>query len=225
MKAQFATISKIGRRVHNEDAFLVINQSDDQRWTGILCDGMGATAFGIESSESVLNSIANYWKKHTEESDSKEKVIHACKEAGRALNKKAYSLSFAEMGTTMVMASLEGDTLTVAHVGDSRCYVRRPNEGLLYQTEDHVSIGTGRLKRCFFSFRQSIAVPDVVQMKVKSGDRILLCSDGIYKSLPSEYLHVKMMDDKDLDEILKDFDSYCEQCGDDNYTAIIAVVS
>ena len=47
-----------------------------------------------------------------------------------------------------------GDAVTIAHVGDSRCY---------------------------FSYRPEVAVPDIVQFELKAGDRILLCSDGLYK--------------------------------------------
>lgn len=69
----------------------------------------------------------------------------------RALDKKADSLNHCQMGTTMVMASIEGDTVTIAHVGDSRCYLQRPNEGLLYQTKDHVRLDFGWevIDRCF----------------------------------------------------------------------------
>ncbi len=38
----------------------------------------------------------------------------------------------------MVMVSIENEVATIAHIGDSRCYVQRPGEGLLYQSKDHV---------------------------------------------------------------------------------------
>lgn len=46
----------------------------------------------------------------------------ACKKACNAINQKSYDFSHTEMGTTMVMASIESDKATIAHVGDSRCY-------------------------------------------------------------------------------------------------------
>lgn len=127
------------------------------------------------------------------------------------------------MGTTMVMASIEGDTVTIAHVGDSRCYLQRTDEGLLYQTKDHVRLDFGWevVDRCFFSCQPEVALPDIVQFRLKAGDRILLCSDGLYKSMPPEILKERMMDDKPLADILDVYDFLCYKNGDDNYTAVL----
>ena len=164
-----------------------------------------------------------YWKKHTDEPDSEEKVKKACAHAMRTLGKKADSLNHCQMGTTMVVASVEGDTVTIAHVGDSRCYLQRPNEGVLYQTKDHVRLDYGWevIDRCFFSYRDEAAVPDIVQFKLKAGDRILLCSDGLYKSITPDILIARMMDEKPLADILDVYDFMCEKQGDDNYTAVL----
>ena len=74
--------------------------------------------------------------------------------------------------------SVQGDTVTIAHVGDSRCYLQRPDEGLLYQTKDHVRLDYGWevIDRYFFSYHHEADVPDIVQVKLKAGDRMLLCS-------------------------------------------------
>ena len=45
MKIKYATISKTGRRHNNEDAFNVIDMSDNNRFMGIVCDGMGGHSF------------------------------------------------------------------------------------------------------------------------------------------------------------------------------------
>lgn len=127
------------------------------------------------------------------------------------------------MGTTMVMASIEDDVATIAHIGDSRCYVQRPEEGLFYQSKDHVRLDFGWeiVTKCFFSYRPEVAVPDIQQIKLQAGDRILLCSDGLYKSMAPDILQARMMDDKPLEDILDVFDFLCEKQGDDNYTAIL----
>ena len=143
MKIHYATISEIGRRRNNEDAFRIVNNEDGNRWLAVVCDGMGGHAMGEVASETVLDAIVDYWKKHTDEPDSATKVEKACAHAMRALDTKADSLNHCQMGTTMVMASIEGDTVTIAHVGDSRCYLQRKDEGLLYQTKDHVRLDYG----------------------------------------------------------------------------------
>ena len=138
-------------------------------------------------------------------------------------NQKVYELHHAEMGTTMVMASIENDVATIAHIGDSRCYVQRPKEGLLYQTKDHIrhACGMETIAKCFFSYRPDVAVPDIQEIKLKMGDRLLLCSDGLYKSIGCNTLQASMMEEKSLEEILAVYDLFCGKHGDDNYTAIL----
>lgn len=143
MKIKYATISKTGRRSNNEDCFNILEMPEHNRFMSIVCDGMGGHSFGEVASEAVCDAISKYWLDNTDTPDSDQKVVMACKKACNAINQKSYDLSHAEMGTTMVMVSIEGDKATIAHVGDSRCYLQRQGEGLLYQTEDHVRIDFG----------------------------------------------------------------------------------
>ena len=140
--------------------------------------------------------------------------------------RRADSLKHADMGTTMVMASIEGNVVTIAHIGDSRCYILRKDGGLLYQTEDHVNriLGWETLSRCFFSYKSGNVIPDIIQLYLEAGDRILLCSDGIYKSIIPYILEERMMDNKLPEDILETFDFLCEKNGNDNYTAILACI-
>lgn len=250
MKIRYATISKEGRRSNNEDFFVVMDQQERGRFWGIVCDGMGGHACGEVASETVAHAVSAYWERHAEERDSEDKVVEACQEATRAIEQKAREVGQAEMGatmdtgttmkpgatmepgkmkemgTTMVMASIEGDIVTIAHVGDSRCYLQRPGQGVVYQTQDHVRLSFGYeiVARCFFSSHPEEAIADVVQLPVCSGDRILLCSDGVHKSMEPEDLEARMMEEKSLEEILHGFDLSCWKYGDDNYTAILMEV-
>ena len=60
---------------------------------------------------------------------------------------------------------------------------------------------------------------ETMQFPVCPGDRILLCSDGVHKSMESEDLEARMMEEKSLEEILHGFDLSCWKYGDDNYTS------
>lgn len=244
MKIRYATISKEGRRSNNEDFFVVMDQEERGRFWGIVCDGMGGHACGEVASEAVAHAVSAYWEQHAEERDSEAKVVEACQEATRAIEQKAREVGLAEMGatmdtgttmepgkmkeigTTMVMASIEGDIVTIAHVGDSRCYLQRPGQGVVYQTQDHVRLSFGYeiVARSFFSSHPEEAIADVVKIPVCSGDRILLCSDGVHKSMEPEDLEARMMEEKSLEEILHGFDLSCWKYGDDNYTAILMEV-
>ena len=196
MKIKYATISKTGRRSNNEDTFRVVDMPQQDRFMGIVCDGMGGHYCGEVASETVCNAITEYWEK------------------------------YAATGTTMVMASIEKDNVTIAHVGDSRCYLLRPGDGLLYQTQDHVRLDFGWevIAKCFFSYRPDVAVPDVRQFSLQAGDRLLLFSDGLHKSMKDDVLLTLMAEDKPLEEIINEYDKICETRGDDNYTAILIEV-
>lgn len=226
VKIQYATISETGTRKNNEDAFRMIGTSDGNRWLAVVCDGMGGHDKGEVASETVADAIVNYWRKAEDEIDSKDKVEKTCLKARVALDECAFNMGHVKMGTTMVMASIEGDTVTIAHLGDSRCYLMRPSVGLLYLTKDHIRMECGWeiIDRCFFSYRPEACIPDVVQFKLKAGDRIMLCSDGLYNSMTHKILLKNMMDEKSMDEIIDAYRILCEKQCNDNYTAVLIFV-
>lgn len=225
MKIKYATISKTGRRTNNEDYVSVIDRiEEEERWLGVVCDGLGGHAMGEIASETVGKAIVKYWQTQSNGSPT-DNATKACSSASAELNRRADGMNHVKMGSTLVMASIEGNTATITHCGDSRCYLMR-GDRVLYQTKDHVeySFGWEMISRCFFSYRHEAAIPETAQFEIKPGDRILLCSDGLYKGIPPEILEARMMDDKSPEEILDVFDFLCEKNSDDNYTAILAIV-
>lgn len=237
MKVNYATISKAGRRSYNEDCFNIIDSPEKDRWMGIVCDGMGGHAMGDVASKTVVKAISDYWEKFSNMYDREEKVVKACKKATVAVDLMSSKLH-AQMGTTMVMVSIEGNIATIAHIGDSRCYLLRQGhydyddinntdkDHVVYQTKDHVRLDFGWevVEKCFFSYRPEVAIPDILQFEVQTGDRIFLCSDGVYKCIAPIVLKEILLEDKTTGEILEMIDSICERNGDDNYTAIMAIV-
>ena len=223
MKILYATISKTGKRPQNEDAVLVSDVPEQERWTGIICDGMGGHKDGETASNTVISAFMKYWIDQEKLEDSKKKILYACATAFKELNAKANELHHLEMGTTLVMASIKQKRFTVVHVGDSRCYLFRKNSGLLFQTRDHTenSFGWEVVNRSFFSYDPIKSYPDIMQFPVKSGDRILLCSDGVYKSMTPEALQALMQENDTPDRIVEAIDRICQTESHDNYSAII----
>lgn len=226
MRVHSFSFRGIGKRRTNEDAFRIVNSDDDNRCLAVVCDGLGGHAMGEVASRTVADAVVEYWNAHASEPDSEAKVADAVAYAMAALDEKAASLNVSEMGTTMVMASVVGDTVTIAHVGDSRCYLLRRGEGLLFRTEDHVrrDFGWEVISRCFFSGHGDKCVANVAQFNLKPGDRLLLCSDGLYKCMAPDILTARMLDSKPLDEILDVFDFMCRKYADDNYTGVLLEV-
>lgn len=235
MKITYATISKAGRRQDNEDAYRIIDTPERNRWMGIVCDGMGGHAKGDIASSTVVKAISDYWTKFAAMYDREEKVVKACKRASIAIDGRSSRFNHCQMGTTMVMASIEGNKVTIAHVGDSRCYLVRPGhydyddiantdrDHIVYQTQDHVRLDFGWevVAKCFFSYRPEVAVPETAQFELQSGDRLFLCSDGVHKSIAPHTLKEHLLSDDTPDAIIDAIDTLCQRNADDNYTAIL----
>lgn len=199
---------------------MVVSHPEQSSWMGIICDGMGGHASGEVASKTVAESISRYWTKHLSYKDDRIKASKACQNAFRTFNQKSRHV---EMGTTMVMASIQESLLTIAHLGDSRCYLFRKEEGCIFQTIDHTRISEGWevISKCFFTDRPDVAEPDVHQELLKEGDRILLCSDGIYKYMTPEALIETLMMEATPKETIQMLDSTLEKDGLDNYSAIV----
>lgn len=224
MKIKYTTFSEAGRRRDNQDVCRVVEMPEHNRVLMVVCDGMGGHSMGDVAAEIVCNAICEYWNNNTETPDTETKVIEACKVAYDALDTPS-RICHIMMGTTMVLASIEGDTVTIAHCGDSRCYLLREGE-VLYQTYDHADTrwGAESVTRCFFSMNPEVAIPDIAQFKVQQGDRIFLCSDGVYKAMAPQILTERLQDDKPLENIADVIKFLCEKSSKDNYTGILAEI-
>lgn len=221
MKIEYTIFSETGKRRANQDVCRVIETPEHNRALMVVCDGMGGHSMGDVAAETVCNAICEYWNNNTETPDTETKVIEACKVTYDALDMPS-RICHIMMGTTMVMASVEGNIVTIAHCGDSRCYLLREGE-VLYQTQDHVDESESVI-RCFFSYFPEVAVPDIVQFTVKPGDRIFLCSDGVYKAMAPQILTARLQDGKSLEEVADVIKFMCEKYSTDNYTGVLAEI-
>ncbi|MEU7840645.1 protein phosphatase 2C domain-containing protein [Micromonospora sp. NPDC049114] len=113
----------------------------------------------------------------------------------------------AGMGTTLVAMLISGTTAALANVGDSRAHLlhgQGPQRGQTTQiTEDHVYGGRlvadaadvpnlpERLAR-FLDGRLDGRSPDITLLTLQSGDRFLLCSDGLSSYVPLGLIHVAL---------------------------------
>lgn len=224
MKIKYTTFTEVGKRRANQDVCRVIEMPEQDRAFMVVCDGMGGHAMGDAAAETVCNSICGFWTECPEIPDSETKVRECCRVASNALYERSRVVRPIEMGTTMVMASIEGETLTIAHCGDSRCYLLRDGK-VVYQTKDHADPARGSelVTRCFFSMNQAVAVPEIACFEIQSGDRIFLCSDGVYKAMAPEILTARLQDGKPLEEVVDVIKFLCEKFSTDNYTGILAV--
>ena len=219
-KMKYAQFSEKGPRMNNEDCFNVVEIAD-KRTLFVVCDGMGGHSCGEVASQTVCESFSAYWEEHFEQEDSKAKVLDAAKEVSKILDEKS---GYYQMGTTLVMCSIEGKRATIAHAGDSRCYVIDIKGNVKYRTIDHIessSISLPYINRAFFTRHPEDAVPDVKTMELQPLDRILLCTDGLYNAIDDETLLHTLQCAKDVEQVAEKYQTICQEKAGDNYTAII----
>lgn len=225
MEIRYTTFTEKGIRAVNQDVLKVVKCPERRKTLFVVCDGMGGHAMGDVAAQTVCEAIASYWENNPQEDDSEVKVKAACRAASSAMDKRADELNRVEMGTTMVLASMEGNKVTIAHCGDSRCYLFREGE-VVYRTKDHIRLDLGWevVSKCFFSYRHKRARPDMEQFELRHGDRIFLCSDGVYKAIAPEILTARLLDNRPLEDVVDVIKFLCEKNSDDNYTGILVQV-
>lgn len=219
-KYMYTIFSETGKRIANQDICRVVEMPEENRCLLVVCDGMGGHAMGDAAAETVCNAVCNFWEDNPGKSDCEEKVLTAFAHASEALYYRSRMVRPIEMGTTLVMASVENNTVTIAHCGDSRCYLLRNGE-VLHQTTDHSRPGTEIVTRCFFSMDPEVAIPDITRIEVEKGDRIFLCTDGVYKAMAPQILAARLQDDKTLEDVVDVIKFMCEKLSTDNYSGIL----
>lgn len=219
-KYMYTIFSETGKRIANQDICRVVEMPEQNRCLLVVCDGMGGHAMGDAAAETVCNAVCNFWEDNPGRSDCEEKVLTAFAYASEALYYRSRMVRPIEMGTTLVMASVENNTVTIAHCGDSRCYLLRNGE-VVHQTTDHSRPGTEIVTRCFFSMDPEVAIPDITRIEMEKGDRIFLCTDGVYKAMAPQILAARLQDDKTLEDVVDVIKFMCEKLSTDNYSGIL----
>jgi PPM family protein phosphatase len=199
--------TSVGRvREHNEDAYLV----DPSLGLYAVADGMGGHAAGEVASKLALETVQRVVAEgrariqHFLESDAsreeRRNVLQLLEEAAQAACAAVHEAGKSDerkrgMGTTLcALLTVRGHGF-IAHVGDSRVYVVRGDK--THQlTQDH-SLQNELLKRGKLTPDQIAQVKqknaltraigvyesvdvDTLDFDILPGDRLLLCSDGLY---------------------------------------------
>ena len=201
LEVRVAAASDVGcKREHNEDA---IGQFTDahaaQECLLVVADGMGGAAAGEVASHMAVERVQKSYFAKAADAPAGVALRQAMQEANEFVHARATSdRSLAGMGTTCTAVVIRGTELHVGHVGDSRAY-RVRNHGIQLLTQDHtlaaelqlVTGGTPHadahhvLTRCLGT-RAEIEIDLAKPARVKPGDVIVLCSDGLYNQIETE---------------------------------------
>jgi protein phosphatase len=142
------------------------------------------------------------------------------------------------LGATVTVAMLVGDVLTVAHVGDSRCYLLAGDQ-LEQLTEDHSlvqrMVNTGNLSRSearIHPYRNVIYRSiggdeqieiDIVRKRLTNGDVILVCSDGLNSMLSDDQIRDILMVNTDPNTAAKELVVNANAAGGEDNTSVVVV--
>lgn len=178
----------------NEDRFLV--RSEQGLWA--VADGMGGLTAGSEAAEAAVTELANLTDHHG--MITEVAIGAALDRANRHIRRETPDAE-ARSGTTVVVAWLEGRRLSVFWIGDSRAYLLRKGTAQRL-THDHSVvqdlIDAGEITEVeaerhpyahlvtrALGAAESVSADRVV-VDLEAGDRLLLCSDGVSRSLDPE---------------------------------------
>jgi protein phosphatase len=229
-----AGLTDVGRtRERNEDSVFVGDA------VFAVADGMGGHRGGDIASALALEPISAL-----DDIDARKAAGHIA-ETVRRSNKHVFSSAQKDpelkgMGTTMTAVAVHDGVAHLAHVGDSRCYLIRG--GTITQlSRDHTLVARlvadGKLTPAQAETHPQRSVltralgaerdVDVQAQNVvlASGDRLVLCSDGLSGLLSDQEIMARAATGSDLEEICRDLINEAnERGGPDNISVIIVDV-
>jgi len=188
------------KRANNEDfcAFFEPDLPEEIRRSGrlyVVADGVGGAAKGERASQYAAQKVLYEFYRGSEP-DIGARLRRVIREAGNDIfDHIEQSGRPAKMATTMVAAVIRDEALTVANVGDSRSYLIRAGHarqitrdhtiagemlqyGEIDEQEARSVKGKNRLTRSLGGERD-VHVDVFQNIHLQSGDRVLLCSDGL----------------------------------------------
>ena len=92
--------------------------------------------------------------------------------------------------------------MKIGHVGDSRCYVLS-DRNLVKVTEDQNVPGYQNVLKQALGSNEKLNIHEI-DFQLKTGDVILLCSDGLYNEVGEEYLKHKMQDGTSAESLVSE---------------------
>ncbi len=216
-----------------------------------VADGMGGHRGGQVASSLAIATTREYYENNGYKLEATRILREAADLANISLLKRAmHEEDLQGMGTTLTMLQFKGPTAYIGHVGDSRCYLIRP-DGIWQLTKDHSlvqekfyaglitrdQIRTDKMKNVItrsLGIEHAFGI-DLYQYNYQKGDLFLICSDGLTGSLSDQeiwdivrmnYLDAPSREELDpkvlLDRTCDDLIRKAnEQSGEDNITAVL----
>ncbi len=233
-----AALTDIGlKRKLNEDSLGFIEINDG--FIFIVCDGMGGHEGGEIASKAAVGFIIEYLN-----TQKIENVSIALHQAIMFANQQIFLTAknrpdLKGMGTTVVLLLIYKDEIYTAHVGDSRIYVSTDNQ-FIQLTKDHSvvqdMVDNGILSSVeaenhprkneitkALGIREEVTPSiSIKALKAKTGDRFVICSDGLSGLVSSQAFSKAVQQKNAPDECARELIALAKNGGgDDNITVQI----
>ena len=222
-------------RTTNEDSMVV----DPVRGLYVVLDGMGGANAGDVASQTARDAIREFVMQRRSNMDPKSLLEAAIVHASTVVFNAAQETRERHgMGTTCVGCIVVDPTrAVVAHVGDSRAYLLR-NGRIQTLTRDH-TIVEELVERGLLAPEEAERHPyknvlsrnlgakpdakvDLSDVELKPGDRLMLCSDGLYGYASNEAIQYLLGSGDDPEHVARDLvDLALRGGGGDNVTVIV----
>jgi serine/threonine protein phosphatase PrpC len=224
-------------------------RADEAGYAMLLADGMGGHAAGEVASRMAISGLVKLvlempdWIFRLDETSAADANLRSQRRMNRInaalIEHGRQNPDLQGMGTTLTAARNLGRHLQIVHVGDSRAYLLR--DGCLHRlTRDHtyvqLLIDSGQLSHeeaASFSARHMLVNAlggssedvqvDVDQLELVSGDRMILCSDGLTDLVDDDNIRRVLIDCPDAAATCRCLvDLALERGGRDNVTVVAA---
>lgn len=237
----------IGARSSQQDAF-GFSDKDDLAFVAhggvlaVVADGMGGMAHGGEASHMALCAFLQAYMGKSANETVPIALRRALDEANQAVISLAYQAGEENVGTTLVAAVIYDEVLHWVSVGDSRLYLWRDRQ-LTQLTEDHIyatdldrDVANGNIsledaenhpERLSLTSYLGLTPLDLIDQNPQpfplfGGDRLLLCSDGLYVALVES--EIAPIFNRDVQQVAEDLVAIVlakSRQGQDNLTVAI----
>lgn len=241
----YGEATSVGQRARNEDAtaaFIPRSRREAQvrGWMFALADGVGGLDAGEVASSKAVQVVAEGFAHADEQTSLVSLMPRLIQHANAAVYDEALNPQWRrqQMATTILACALRGDQATVAHVGDSRCYLIRDGrarrltrdhtwveeqlrQGLISEAEAGVSESRHILTRVLG--RERYVEAEATTVGLRPGDCLILCSDGLHGVLGGSVLaQLASQQPEKPQAVAEDLVREAEELdGSDNATALV----
>ena len=202
----------------------------------LVADGMGGHRAGDMASRFTVETFVQLIRGY-EYTDTVTLLTEAVTQVNSLILKKAgESEDYEGMGTTLVAATIDGNTLKVANVGDSRlylvsddiCQVTRDHSlveemvlrGQLEKEEAKTHVNKNIITRAIGA--GETVTPEIFSADLGPGVKILMCSDGLTNMVEDKKIERLINESASVDEAVTELIAAANNAGGkDNVTALL----